>query len=90
MTDPATLQTAYSTILQSFIETGHALHLTELAAALGVTPDEARVIQRDTAEVGVGCWINADTDYVASWAPFSNIATQYRLTINGHQTWFGQ
>jgi hypothetical protein len=84
------VQQAYTSIQQHFIDTGRAPHFTELAAILRITPDEARAVQSDAADAGVGTWINHDTDYVGSWAPFSNIPTQYLLTIGGQQKWYGQ
>jgi hypothetical protein len=32
---------AYNEVTQGFVDTGHSPHYTELAPALGVTPDEA-------------------------------------------------
>ena len=29
-------------------------------------------------------------DYIVSFAPFNNLPTQYRITIEGQQKWFGQ
>jgi len=57
---------------------------------LNITPEEARTVQAAAAAAGVGCWISPDTDYIASWAPFSNIPTQYRVTIEGQQKWYAQ
>jgi len=31
-----------------------------------------------------------DTDYISSFAPFSNLPTQYRVSIGGEQKWFAQ
>jgi hypothetical protein len=90
MTDANLVQQAYTAIQQHFIETGRAPHFTELASTLKITPDEARIVQRDAAKAGVGCWISPDTDYIASWAPFSNIPTQYLVTIEDQQTWYAQ
>ena len=42
MADAALVQQAYTTILQHMIGTGRAPHYTQLAATLGLTPDEAR------------------------------------------------
>ena len=90
MDDSSLVQQSYTTIQKHFIQTGRAPHFAELAAALGITPDEARVVQLKAAEAGVGCWISHDTDYIASWAPFSNIPTQYLVTIAGEQKWYAQ
>ncbi len=35
-------------------------------------------------------WVHPGTDYIASFAPFNNQPTQYRITIDGHQKWFAQ
>jgi hypothetical protein len=77
-------------VLKHFMQTGRAPHYTELAEALGVTPDEANRLQREAAQASVGCWLVEGTDYIESWAPFSNIPTQYLLTIEGQQKWYGQ
>lgn len=90
MIDASLVQQAYAGIQQHFIETGRAPHYTELASILGISPDEARIVQRAAAEAGSGCWMNPDTDFVGSWAPFSNIPTQYLITIDGQQKWYGQ
>ena len=39
---------------------------------------------------GISGWLFPDTDYIASFAPFSNLPTQYRITIDGQHGWFGQ
>ena len=84
------IQSAYTTILRHVIETGRAPHHTELAEALGVTPAEAKDLQEAAAGVAAGCWIAPETDYVQSWAPFSNIPTQYLVSVDGIQKWYGQ
>jgi hypothetical protein len=35
-------------------------------------------------------WFQPGTDYIASFAPFNNLPTQYRITIDGQQKWFAQ
>jgi hypothetical protein len=41
--------------------------------------------------VGIpGIWLFPETDYVGSFAPFSNLPTQYRITVDAKQKWFGQ
>ena len=90
MTEAALVQRAYTTILKHFMQTGRAPHYTELAETLGVTPDEANRLQREAAQASVGCWLVEGTDYIESWAPFSNIPTQYLLTIEDQQKWYGQ
>ena len=90
MAEPDQIQKAYTTILEHVIETGRAPHHTELADFLGTTPDDAKELQAAAADAAAGCWISPDTDYVQSWAPFSNIPTQYFVAVDGIQKWYGQ
>ncbi len=90
MADSILVQKAYTSIVEHFIGTGRAPHYTELAETLGLTPDEARGVQRQAAEASVACWFVEDTDYIESWAPFSNVPTQYLVTMKGEQKWYGQ
>ena len=88
MTDAVLVQRAYTTILEHFVKTGRAPHFTELAKTLGLSLEEARDLQRETAQVGFGI-LAEGTDYIQSWAPFSNIPTHHLLTIEGQQKWYG-
>ena len=44
----------------------------------------------DLMSSGVPGWIHPGTDWIASFPPFNNQPTQYRLTIDGEQKWFAQ
>lgn len=90
MAEMELVQQAYTAVLNHLVRTGRAPHYTELAADLGLRPDEAKEIQREAAAAALGCWFARETDYVESWAPFSTVPTQYRLTIGGEQKWYGQ
>ena len=90
MAEPAQVQRAYTTILRHVVETGRTPHHTELALALGTTPDEAKELQEAAAGAAAGCWLAPETDYIQSWAPFSNIPTQYLVSVDGVQKWYGQ
>lgn len=85
MEETALVSRAYRAVVDHFVKTGRAPHYTELAGTLGVPPDEARQAQHKAAESSVGCWFVKDTDYVESWAPFSNVPTHYLVTIGGEQ-----
>lgn len=90
MPDLKLMDQAYSVIMRSLVARGTALHYTELAEALSLTPEQGRETLRELMGMGVpGSWLAEGTDYVASFAPFSNIPTQYRITIEGKQDWFG-
>ncbi len=90
MADRETIQRAYTATVRHFMETGRAPHYTELARTLGLSPDAAREAQRGAAAAGPATWYVPETDYVASWAPFSNVPTQLRISIDGVQRWYGQ
>lgn len=84
------VQKAYTAIIKYFVQTGRAPHYTDLSKTMGIQPDEARDLQRKAAEAAVACWIAPDTDYIESWAPFSNVPTPYLVTVEGEQKWYGQ
>jgi hypothetical protein len=85
------LDKTYHTIIQKMTNTGRAPHYTEIAAELGVPVEDGRKALHDLVSAGIpGIWLFPDTDYISSFAPFSNLPTQYRITIDGEQKWFGQ
>jgi hypothetical protein len=91
MSSPDLLDKTYNIIIRRMIETGQAPHYTELAEALGVPIEDARKALHDLMHVGIpGIWLFPDTDYIGSFAPFSNLPTQYRITVDGEKKWFGQ
>ncbi|MEE9148507.1 MAG: hypothetical protein V3U27_14025 [Candidatus Tectomicrobia bacterium] len=90
MADVALLDQAYHLTMQRFINTGQAPHFTELAADLGLSIVEGRQVLHDLVTSGIPAWVHPDTDYVVSFAPFHNLPTQYRITIDGEQKWFAQ
>lgn len=90
MPDPADVQRAYTAVLEHLVASGRAPHYTELAERIAVPVEDARELQRAAAKAAVGCWISHDTDYVGSWAPFSNLPTQYLVSVDGEQKWYGQ
>ena len=92
MTDQATTQQAYTTILEHFVATGRAPHYSELADVMDVDLDVARDLQRAAANAAPAeaCWLAHDTDHVESWAPFSNVPTHLLISVDGIQKWYGQ
>jgi hypothetical protein len=90
MEESTLVQEAYTAVVQHFVKTGRAPHYTELGAILGLSPEEARQVQHKAANAALACWFVKDTDYVESWAPFSNVPTNYLITIEGNQKWYGQ
>lgn len=85
------LSDVYHAILSGFVHDGRAPHYTELAVAMGMTPDEARSIQKSLlSSLGGPHWLLPGTDHIASFSPFSNIPTQYLISVGGQQKWYGQ
>ena len=91
MNSPGLLDKIYHVIIKRLVETGQAPHYTEIATELGLSVEEARKALHDLMAAGVpGTWLFPDTDYISSFAPFSNLPTQYRITVAGEQKWFAQ
>ena len=85
------LDKTYNVIINRMIKTGQAPHYTEIASELGVQVEEGRKALHDLISIGIpGTWLFPDTDYIGSFAPFSNLPTQYRISVGGEQKWFGQ
>ena len=90
MADLATLDKAYHITMARMVQTGQAPHYTELAAEMGVSVEEGKIILHDLIDTGIPAWLHPGTDYIASFPPFNNLPTQYRITIEGEQKWFAQ
>lgn len=85
------LNRTYHTIVRRLVATGRAPHYTEIAAELKISMDEGRSALHELMDARIpGCWLFPDTDYIGSFAPFSNLPTQYAVHIDGQQKWFGQ
>ncbi len=91
MANPAQLGKTFQIILRGLIDTGRAPHYTDIAKELGVSPDEGRQRLHELIDLKIpGCWLYPNTSLIASFAPFNNIPTQYRITVDVKQKWFGQ
>ena len=91
MAELTILDRAFHFLLEGTVKTGVVPFYTELAAALGLPVEEGRKAVHDLVDAGIpGAWLAPGTDYLASFAPFSNQPTQYRITVDGQQKWFGQ
>ena len=91
MADPTLLDRTFSVIMSRMVETGQAPHFAEIAADLGVSPSEGRAALHELFSIrGFPGWLYPKTDSIVSFAPFNNLPTHYRLTIDGQQKWFGQ
>jgi hypothetical protein len=90
MSDQGMLEKTYHAIMKQFVETGQAPHYTDLAKELGVSMEEGRQALHDLFSAGIPGWLFPGTDFVVSFAPFNHLPTQFRITIDGQQKWFGQ
>ena len=90
MTESNLLDKTFHIIMKRMVDTGQAPHYTEIATELGISVEEGREALQDLFKAGVPGWLFPNTDYITSFAPFNNLPTQYRITINGRQNWFGQ
>ena len=90
MADAQTLGKAYHVIISSLVETGQAPYYSGLARALGCPVEEGRRIVHDLARApGSGIRLNPDTDWIATFSPFSVIPTPFKVSVDGEQKWFG-
>jgi hypothetical protein len=84
------LDKVYHFILETFVVRGYAPHFTEIAKEFSVSPEEGKRLLHGLMEIKLPNWLYPNTDLIASFAPFSNLPTQYLITINGQQKWFAQ
>ena len=91
MSLPDMLGRVYGIALMRFVATGQAPHYTEIAQEAGVPVEEGRKALHDLIDAGIpAMWLYPETDLICSIAPFSNLPTQYRISVDGVQKWFGQ
>jgi hypothetical protein len=77
--------------MESFVKRGDAPHYTEIGRNFGLQPDEGKTVLYDLINTRVmPMWLYPGTDLIVSFAPFNNLPTQYRITVEGQQKWFGQ
>ena len=84
------LNQTFHFIMQQMKATGQAPHYTEIATELGVTPEEGRQTMHTLFKSGIYGWLFPKTDLIASFAPFNNQPTQFRISVEGEQKWFAQ
>jgi hypothetical protein len=90
MAESTILDRAFHVIMTRMVETGQAPFYTELASPLGLSIGESKKTLRMLFTSGIPGWLYPRTDLIVSFAPFNNLPTQYRITIDGQQKWFGQ
>ena len=90
MSEITQLDKIFHIIMKRMVETGQAPHYTEIAKELGVSMEEGRKALHDLISARIHGWLYPNTDFIASFAPFNHLPTQFRITIDGEQKWFGQ
>ena len=90
MHEPNQLDRVFQIIMKRMVETGQAPHYTEIAKEMGVSVEDGRKALHELYAPHFPGWLFPNTDYIGSFPPFSNLPTQYRITIDGEQKWFAQ
>jgi hypothetical protein len=90
MNKPNPSDRIFQIIMKRMIKTGQAPHYTEIAAEMDVPVEQGRKAMHALYSPGFPGWFLPNTDYICSFPPFSNLPTQYRITVDGQQKWFAQ
>ena len=77
-------------IMKCMVGTGRAPHYTDISRELGLSPEEGRKALHALFASGIPGWLYPETDLITSFAPFNNLPTQFKISIDGEQKWFGQ
>ncbi len=88
--DMTVLARLYHTVLAAFVRERRAPYYTELARRLDLPLEETRLALHQLAGLGLPIWLHPGTDLLASFAPFSNLPTQYLVSVDGQRGWYGQ
>ncbi len=80
----------YHFILNTIINTGIAPHYTQIAQEFNVSMAKGLEMLHALMELPLPNWLYPNTDLIASFAPFNNQPTAYRITIKNEQRWFAQ
>ena len=88
--DYSELDQAFASIMHIMVATGQAPHYTELAIELAVPMERGKQLVAGVMSSGVPGWVHPGTDYIASFPPFNNQPTQYRVSVDEEQRWFAQ
>ena len=90
MSDLKRLDTTFHIVMKRMVETGQAPHYTDVAKELGVSMEEGRQAVHELFKAGVPGWLFPNTSFIVSFAPFNHLPTQYKISVDGEQKWFGQ
>jgi len=84
------LDETYHFILETFVDRGNAPHYIEIAERFSISPEAGKERLHNLMNTKLPVWLYPNTDLIASFAPFNNLPTQYKITIDGEQKWFAQ
>jgi hypothetical protein len=90
MTWATLLDRTHHLILETFVSRGRPPHHTEIAVSLGVPPEEGRRLLHELVATGMPVWLQPGTDLIASCAPFNEVPTPCRASVDGKPGWFAQ
>lgn len=90
MAEHTNLDQLFHLIMKRMVKNGQAPHYTEIAAELKISMEEGRRALHELFKAGISGWLFPNTDLIVSFAPFNNLPTQYRITVDGEQQWFAQ
>jgi len=90
MTATQQLDQTYQFIMETFVKRGNGPHFTEIVKEFSVHPEEGKRFLHELMQTKMPIWLYPNTDLIASFAPFNNLPTQYRITVDGEQKWFAQ
>ncbi|HXH84900.1 MAG TPA: organomercurial lyase [Candidatus Tectomicrobia bacterium] len=74
-------------IVESFVETGRAPTVCDLAERLALSRPEVLAAFRELATIDTFA-VEAGTDNIRLLSPFSNLPTAYRVSVDGRPGWF--
>ena len=89
MTETNVQDKTYDFIMRYIVANGPAPHYTDIACSMGVSMEQGRLILHELFKMGAPGWLYPNTDYIATFPPFSSQPTQYRISVEGKQKWFG-
>ena len=88
MSGTEVLDKTFNFIMKQMVDTGHAPHYTEIAAELGITPEEGRKTMHTLFESRIHGRLYPIYGFYRVVCAFNNQPTQFRVTIEGQQKWF--